>query len=133
MDVLSLGERRNLLLTMCGVVSEHTGRMCTRSLRCPQHTDVQRKSVRDTVFAQVASSSSSSSSAAGVGEPALVAAGCDPTDKDKEIDVDTWEEGDSLASLLTAQVSRWPNNRSRKSTLSCIIVSHIHPAHSPRQ
>ena len=27
------------------------------------------------------------------------------TDKDKEmIDVDTWEEGDSLASLLTAQV-----------------------------
>jgi hypothetical protein len=27
-------------------------------------------------------------------------------DKDKEIDVDTWEEGDSLASLLTAQVWR---------------------------
>lgn len=28
----------------------------------------------------------------------------DPTDKEKDIDVDTWEEGDSLASLLTAQV-----------------------------
>jgi len=29
----------------------------------------------------------------------------DPPDKEKDIDVDTWEEGDSLASLLTAQVN----------------------------
>ena len=34
--------------------------------------------------------------------PALTS---DPTDKEKDIDVDTWEEGDSLASLLTAQVN----------------------------
>lgn len=95
---------------LCCQSIEHTGRMCTRSLRCPQHTDVQRKSVRDTVFAQVASFSSSSATAAGGGAgepPTLAAVGCDPTnDKDKEIDVDTWEEGDSLASLLTAQVPR---------------------------
>ncbi|XP_014811955.1 PREDICTED: ataxin-7-like protein 3 [Calidris pugnax] len=30
----------------CGVISEHTKKMCTRSLRCPQHTDEQRRSVR---------------------------------------------------------------------------------------
>ncbi|MFT7814781.1 ataxin-7-like protein 3 isoform X1 [Arapaima gigas] len=44
----SLGpdELRSLLTTQCGVISEHTKRMCTRSLRCPQHTDEQRKTVR---------------------------------------------------------------------------------------
>ncbi|TSK77082.1 Ataxin-7-like protein 3 [Bagarius yarrelli] len=30
----------------CGVVSEHTKKMCTRSQRCPQHTDEQRRAVR---------------------------------------------------------------------------------------
>lgn len=43
METLAMSERRTILSTMCGVVSEHTGRMCTRSLRCPQHSDVQRK------------------------------------------------------------------------------------------
>ena len=42
-ETMALNERRTILSTMCGVVSEHTGRMCTRSLRCPQHSDVQRK------------------------------------------------------------------------------------------
>ncbi|XP_048416367.1 ataxin-7-like protein 3 isoform X1 [Stegostoma tigrinum] len=44
----SLGpeELRSLLTTQCGVISEHTKKMCTRSLRCPQHTDEQRRSVR---------------------------------------------------------------------------------------
>lgn len=86
-------ERRTLLLTMCGVVSEHTGRMCTRSLRCPQHSDVQRKGVREVMMA------------AENDDNALSTLTSDVIDKDKEIDVDTWEEGDSLASLLTAQVN----------------------------
>ncbi|XP_070703652.1 ataxin-7-like protein 3 isoform X2 [Pempheris klunzingeri] len=34
------------LLTTCGVISEHTKKMCTRSQRCPQHTDEQRRAVR---------------------------------------------------------------------------------------
>ncbi|XP_028931401.1 ataxin-7-like protein 3 isoform X2 [Ornithorhynchus anatinus] len=54
----SLGpeELRSLLTTplltsaslwqQCGVISEHTKKMCTRSLRCPQHTDEQRRAVR---------------------------------------------------------------------------------------
>lgn len=66
--------------------------MCTRSLRCPQHTDSQRKYVRQTMLEAPESSDGS----------ALVAGAAD---KEKDmIDVDTWEEGDSLASLLTAQV-----------------------------
>ncbi|XP_037545161.1 ataxin-7-like protein 3 [Nematolebias whitei] len=44
----SLGpdEVRSLLTTQCGVISEHTKKMCTRSQRCPQHTDEQRRTVR---------------------------------------------------------------------------------------
>uniref|UniRef100_A0A8D3AK90 Ataxin-7-like protein 3 n=1 Tax=Scophthalmus maximus TaxID=52904 RepID=A0A8D3AK90_SCOMX len=44
----SLGpdEVRSLLSTQCGVISEHTKKMCTRSQRCPQHTDEQRRAVR---------------------------------------------------------------------------------------
>ena len=92
METMAVSDRRTILSSMCGVVSEHTGRMCTRSLRCPQHTDVQRKGVR-----QVMLENDSLLDAAAV-------AGIGLADKDKEIDVDTWEEGDSLASLLTAQV-----------------------------
>lgn len=66
--------------------------MCTRSLRCPQHTDSQRKNVRQVMLDHHTESSD------GHLIPAV-------GDKEKEmIDVDTWEEGDSLASLLTAQV-----------------------------
>jgi hypothetical protein len=32
-DSLGLVEKKTLLLQMCGVVSEHTGKLCTRSLR----------------------------------------------------------------------------------------------------
>lgn len=39
-------QRQNILANMCGVVSEHTGRLCTRSVRCPKHSDEQRNSVR---------------------------------------------------------------------------------------
>ncbi|XP_077169069.1 ataxin-7-like protein 3 [Paroedura picta] len=45
-ETLGPEELRTLLTTECGVISEHTKKMCTRSLRCPQHTDEQRRSVR---------------------------------------------------------------------------------------
>ncbi|KPP71371.1 ataxin-7-like protein 3-like, partial [Scleropages formosus] len=45
-ETLGPEELRSLLTTHCGVISEHTKRMCTRSLRCPQHTDEQRRTVR---------------------------------------------------------------------------------------
>ncbi|XP_025135798.2 ataxin-7-like protein 3 isoform X7 [Bubalus bubalis] len=51
-ETLGPEELRSLLTTLiflfqqCGVISEHTKKMCTRSLRCPQHTDEQRRTVR---------------------------------------------------------------------------------------
>ncbi|NWH67973.1 AT7L3 protein, partial [Geococcyx californianus] len=45
-ETLGPEELRTLLTTQCGVISEHTKKMCTRSLRCPQHTDEQRRTVR---------------------------------------------------------------------------------------
>ncbi|KAM9457773.1 ataxin-7-like protein 3 [Clarias gariepinus] len=45
-ETLGPEELTFLLTTQCGVVSEHTKKMCTRSQRCPQHTDEQRRAVR---------------------------------------------------------------------------------------
>ncbi|NXR69305.1 AT7L3 protein, partial [Rhadina sibilatrix] len=45
-ETLGPEELRTLLTTQCGVISEHTKKMCKRSLRCPQHTDEQRRAVR---------------------------------------------------------------------------------------
>ncbi|KYN38804.1 Ataxin-7-like protein 3 [Trachymyrmex septentrionalis] len=43
---MSLVDKRALLTQICGVMSEHTKKLCTRSVRCPQHTDEQRREVR---------------------------------------------------------------------------------------
>ncbi|XP_065838638.1 ataxin-7-like protein 3 [Oscarella lobularis] len=40
-----LEKRKDYLLMTCGVISEHSGKMCTRSHRCPQHSVSQRQSV----------------------------------------------------------------------------------------
>ncbi|XP_038143779.1 ataxin-7-like protein 3 isoform X1 [Cyprinodon tularosa] len=45
-ESLGPNEVRLLLTTQCGVISEHTKKMCTRSHRCPQHTDDQRRAIR---------------------------------------------------------------------------------------
>ncbi|OWF39080.1 ataxin-7-like protein 3 [Mizuhopecten yessoensis] len=45
-ELMTVEERKQLLLQTCGVISEHTKKMCTRSHRCPQHTDEQRRQVR---------------------------------------------------------------------------------------
>ncbi|RWS30933.1 ataxin-7-like protein 3 isoform X1 [Leptotrombidium deliense] len=45
-DSLSFSEKKAMLSQICGVISEHTKKMCTRTLRCPQHTDEQRRTVR---------------------------------------------------------------------------------------
>uniref|UniRef100_A0A3Q3ERG7 Ataxin-7-like protein 3 n=1 Tax=Labrus bergylta TaxID=56723 RepID=A0A3Q3ERG7_9LABR len=45
-ETLGPDEVRSFLTTQCGVISEHTKKMCTRSQRCPQHTDEQRRAVR---------------------------------------------------------------------------------------
>ena len=43
---LSSEKQRSTLNSICGVVSERTKRLCTRSVKCPQHTEEQRKEIR---------------------------------------------------------------------------------------
>jgi SAGA-associated factor 11 len=45
-DHLSADEVQQHLAQYCGVISHNTRRMCTKSLRCPQHTEDQRAAVR---------------------------------------------------------------------------------------
>ncbi|KAK3782651.1 hypothetical protein RRG08_015226 [Elysia crispata] len=51
-EKMTLEERKALLLTSCGVISEHTKRMCTRTGRCVQHSDEQRRQVRQLLLRQ---------------------------------------------------------------------------------
>jgi len=47
LETLSQEEKVALLTQTCGAISEHTGKMCTRTGRCVQHSDEQRRSVRE--------------------------------------------------------------------------------------
>ncbi|KAL4706986.1 hypothetical protein ACJJTC_019524 [Scirpophaga incertulas] len=49
-ETMTANEKRNLLMQICGVVSEHTKKLCTRSTRCPQHTEEQRRALRHSVL-----------------------------------------------------------------------------------
>lgn len=51
-DTMTIEDRKALLLSTCGVISEHTKKMCTRSVRCPQHSDEQRRQVRHFLLRQ---------------------------------------------------------------------------------
>ncbi|XP_071826614.1 ataxin-7-like protein 3 [Apostichopus japonicus] len=85
-DTLSLEDRKRLLLTTCGVISEHTKKMCTKSLRCPQHTEEQRQSVRRYIL--------------GLETDDRVRVRPDGTvidPDDIQVDIDTYEDGDGQA------------------------------------
>ncbi|XP_014666906.1 PREDICTED: ataxin-7-like protein 3 [Priapulus caudatus] len=74
-EALSWEERKLLLMQTCGVISEHTKKMCTRSHRCPMHTDEQRKSVRLFLLGQLGASQLES--------------------EEVHVDIDTYDDGDS--------------------------------------
>ncbi|XP_064644609.1 ataxin-7-like protein 3 isoform X2 [Lineus longissimus] len=81
-ESMTLDERKSLLLMTCGVISEHTKKMCTRSMKCPQHSDDQRKAVRGYLLGQ---------------------SSClDPVDE-IHVDIDTYDDGDSQAMRDTLQ------------------------------
>lgn len=40
-------DKKALLSQICGVVSEHTKKICTRTSKCPQHTEEQKKAIRE--------------------------------------------------------------------------------------
>lgn len=53
LEDLSQEEKIALLTQTCGAISEHTGKMCTRTGKCVQHTDEQRKNVRELLLGDI--------------------------------------------------------------------------------
>ncbi|XP_003387868.1 PREDICTED: ataxin-7-like protein 3 [Amphimedon queenslandica] len=45
-SILLPDQKQYLLQQMCGVVSERTGRLCTRTVKCPQHSEEDRREIR---------------------------------------------------------------------------------------
>ncbi|XP_033099570.1 ataxin-7-like protein 3 [Anneissia japonica] len=84
LEKMTLEERKQLLMSSCGVISEHTKKMCTKSLRCPQHTDDQRKGVRKQLLTP-------ESDARGRFEGAGVEG------DEIHVDIDSYEDGDGQA------------------------------------
>lgn len=91
-ETMSLEERKALLLQCCGVISEHTKKMCTRSQRCPQHTDEQRQIVRLSLLGQQIST-------------------LPETTDDIQIDIDTYDEGQAQL-LQEAMYRSWDTGSS---------------------
>lgn len=87
---MSLVDKRALLTQICGVVSEHTKKLCTRSMRCPQHTDDQRKEMRANLESGIGSQDG------------------------LHVDVDTYEEGDGQN--LREALARWDREGSSHSS-----------------
>nr|XP_011424902.1 ataxin-7-like protein 3 isoform X2 [Crassostrea gigas] len=73
---LSQEERKQILVNTCGVISEHTKKMCAKSQKCHQHTDDQRVKVRQYLLGQ-----------------SMV------VDEDTTIDIDSLDDVDSSQSL----------------------------------
>lgn len=95
---MSLDEKKALLQQICGVVSEHTKKLCTRSMRCPQHTDDQRKEMRAHLEITMLGNQNNGAN----------------QDGNSLIDIDTFEEGDSQN--LRDTLARWDREGSSHSS-----------------
>ncbi|XP_015109160.1 SAGA-associated factor 11 homolog [Diachasma alloeum] len=84
---MSIEDKRALLTQICGVISEHTKKLCTRSMRCPQHTDDQRKEMR---------------------------ANLELNEGGLQVDVDAYDEADGQH--LRDALSRWDRDGSNQSS-----------------
>lgn len=103
LESLSQEEKIALLTQTCGAISEHTGKMCTRTGRCVQHTDEQRRAARDLVLGDIDDMPLPQS---------MRPEGSNSLDQDDiHIDVDGYEDIDSSAPLLRdlSQIS-WEEN-----------------------
>ncbi|KAK6620117.1 hypothetical protein RUM44_006517 [Polyplax serrata] len=75
-DNMTEADKKALLSQICGVVSEHTKKICTRTSKCPQHTEEQKKAIREMCLSEPLEFSQSDNF---------------------QVDVDTYDEGDSLS------------------------------------
>jgi SAGA-associated factor 11 len=95
-DGMTYEEKKNLLMQICGVISEHTRRLCTRSMRCPQHSDEQRRAVRASLLGSQVSEVNAT--------PDII-----------QVDVDTYEEGDGQ-SMRESLGRSWEQEHSNTSS-----------------
>ncbi|XP_071943523.1 ataxin-7-like protein 3 [Antedon mediterranea] len=84
LETMTLEERKQLLMSTCGVISEHTKKMCTKSLRCPQHTDEQRRGVRKQLLTPDTDARTRFEGGTGEGD-------------EIQVDIDSYEDGDGQA------------------------------------
>ena len=117
-DILSVEERAQWLASICGVISLNSRKICSRSTRCPVHTDQQRREVRLKWLD-------------GTGTP-----GAPPGtgDESHNVDIDSFTEGDTAAlreslALLSNASSPAESTISTSSELS----HHHHHHHQPSQ
>lgn len=97
-ETMTLDDKKQLLMATCGVISEHTKKMCTRSHRCPQHSEEQRASVRAFLLGQNSAISDSQ-----------------PADE-VQVDIDSYEDGDSQSLRESLQWDVTPNPSPADST-----------------
>ncbi|XP_045120066.1 ataxin-7-like protein 3 isoform X2 [Portunus trituberculatus] len=96
----SAEEKRAMFKQICGVISEHTRKMCTRSLRCPQHSSEQRQAVRD----QVLSGADPTTTTRAADSTTLTTRGLGADGEDIQVDIDGLDEGQLATS--------WDNDHS---------------------
>ncbi|XP_014229740.1 ataxin-7-like protein 3 [Trichogramma pretiosum] len=97
-EAMSIEDKRNLLSQICGVVSEHTKKLCTRTMRCPQHSEDQRREMRASVEAKYSNGGGSGSS----------------KDPGMHVDIDGFEEADSRH--IRESLTRWEQEGSNHSS-----------------
>ncbi|XP_072037615.1 ataxin-7-like protein 3 [Amphiura filiformis] len=101
-EAMSLEDRKHLLMTTCGVISEHTKKMCTKSLRCPQHSDEQRRHVRRYLLGIDPEE-----------KPRMRADGTVVEGDDVHVDIDSYEDGDGQALRDTLnRLQQWEGGNS---------------------
>jgi SAGA-associated factor 11 len=98
-ESMTLDDKRTLLQQICGVVSEHTKKLCTRSMRCPQHSDDQRREMRANLEALAGPSNGITGQEVGAG---------------LHVDVDSFEEVDGQG--LRESLARWDREGSNHSS-----------------
>ncbi|XP_065665939.1 ataxin-7-like protein 3 isoform X2 [Hydra vulgaris] len=130
LESLGQEEKVALLTQTCGAISEHTGKMCTRTGKCVQHTDEQRKSVRglllgDTDDIPWPASSRPDSSALDQDDVHVDVDGCEDIDEGallRELTPLPWEQDSNIsagsestsASLHTSPVIKKKTSNARK-------------------
>lgn len=51
-ETMTEADKKALLSQICGVISEHTKKICTRTSKCPQHSEEQKKAVRESCVSE---------------------------------------------------------------------------------